>query len=59
MSFLNQLKTQARAWQAHQAEQAQNLEANAKMTALACQGVALDLAELAPPRNVIQPGRFL
>lgn len=58
MSFLNQSKTQARAWQARQAEQAQNLEASVEMTA-ACQGAALDLAELAPPRNVIQPGRFL
>lgn len=55
MSFLNQLKTQASALQTQQTEQAQNLEANTRQTELACQTVALYLAELANQLNVIQP----
>lgn len=55
MSFLNQLKTQASALQTQQVAQAQNLEANTKQTELACQTVALYLADLAKQLNVIQP----
>lgn len=55
MSFLNQLKTQASALQTQQSEQHQNLEANTRKTELACQTVALYLADLAQQLNVIQP----
>ena len=55
MSFLNQLKSQASAMQTQQVAQQQNLESNTKQTELACQTVALYLADLVTQLNVIQP----
>jgi len=55
VSFLDQLKSQASALQSQQVQQQQNLEANMRLTELACQTVALYLGELAKQLNVIQP----
>lgn len=55
MSFLDQLKSQASALQTQRASAQNNLDAQVRQTELACQTVALYLADLARQLNVIQP----
>lgn len=55
MSFLNQLKQQAQSLQTQQGTQAQNLEANAAATEIACKAVWHYFAELPRQLNVIEP----
>ncbi len=55
MSFLDQLKSQANALQTQRVSEQQNLDAFVRQTELACQTVALYLAELAKQLTVIQP----
>jgi hypothetical protein len=55
VSFLNQLKSQAKALQTQQIEQRLDLEANTLQTETACRYALLYLQDLAQNLNVIQP----
>lgn len=55
MSFLQQLKQQARSLQSQQEESRQSLDANVQMTELACRRISDYLGELPRQLNVIEP----
>jgi hypothetical protein len=58
MSFLQQLKTQARDLQTQQTTQAQTLEANIRVTEQASQTIAHYFFDLSKQLNVIEPDAF-